>query len=78
MYSFCLLSSHPGHFGKIGQRRLHFRANKVFKPTANIANVWPLALQSGISLEARTDGKVPVLDLNRSGVFKCLGIISFI
>ena len=65
--------SHPGHFGKIGQRHLHFRKNKVFRPTANVENVWPLALKSGISLEARADGKVPVLDLTRSGVYKCLG-----
>jgi len=64
---------HPGHFGKIGQRHLHFRKNKVFNPVANIQNVWPIALKAGVKLEKREDNKVPIIDLTKAGIFKCLG-----
>jgi len=64
---------HPGHFGKIGQRRLHFRKNKVYCPYTNIQSVWPIALKQGVKLEKRQDGKVPVVDLTHEGYFKLLG-----
>jgi len=64
---------HPGHFGKIGQRHLHFRKNKFYCPHVNIANVWTIAMKAGIPFEKRTDGKVPVVDLTKAGKFKVLG-----
>lgn len=63
---------HPGYFGKIGQRHLHYKRNQYYKPTVNIDNLWSL-----VSEEARTadpkDGKVPVIDVTKSGYFKVLG-----
>jgi len=63
---------HPGHFGKIGQRHLHYKQNVHYKPTVNIDAIWSLVSEATRNTQHK-DGKVPVIDCARAGYFKVLG-----
>jgi large subunit ribosomal protein L27Ae len=56
--------SHPGHFGKKGQRHFHYKKNQYFKPTINLDKLWTL-----VSEEARaasTKEKAVIIDVTKS------------
>jgi len=65
---------HPGYFGKVGMRYFHKTQNKFACPTINLERLWSL-----VSEQTRTryadnkDGKAPVINCVRSGIFKVLG-----
>jgi len=58
------LCSHPGYFGKKGQRHFHYKKNQYFKPTINLDKLWTL-----VSEEARnnsTKDKAVVIDVTKA------------
>ena len=63
--------SHPGYFGKIGQRHIHYQKNKFYKPTVNVDKLWSLVSEQ--TRTANTGDKAPVIDVTRHGIFKVLG-----
>jgi len=66
---------HPGFFGKIGMRHLHYQKNQYYQPTINVDALWSLVSETTRkqSKEAKPGAKVPVIDVTRSGYFKVLG-----
>jgi large subunit ribosomal protein L27Ae len=65
---------HPGYFGKVGMRYFHKTTNQYATPSINVEKLWTL-----VSEQTRTryadndDGKVPVINCLRAGIFKVLG-----
>ena len=56
--------SHPGYFGKKGQRFFHYKRNQFYTPTVNLDNLWSL-----VSEETRTKApkdKAPVIDATKA------------
>jgi ribosomal protein L15 len=82
---FCTdpLFSHPGYFGKKGQRHFHLQRNQYFKPTVNLDKLWTLVPEE--ARKASTADKAVVIDVVKSvrvslinnnlvqGFFKVLG-----
>jgi len=66
---------HPGYFGKVGMRHLHYQKNQYHQPTINIDALWSLVSEQTRkqSKEAKPDAKVPVIDVTRAGFHKVLG-----
>eukprot|EP01126_Amoeba_proteus_P050784 TRINITY_DN6028_c0_g1_i14.p1 TRINITY_DN6028_c0_g1~~TRINITY_DN6028_c0_g1_i14.p1 ORF type:complete len:144 (-),score=13.73 TRINITY_DN6028_c0_g1_i14:69-500(-) len=60
---------HPGHFGKIGMRHIHYQKNKFYQPTVNVDNLWSLIDAN----QKIPKGSAPVLDVTQHGYFKVLG-----
>ena len=55
--------SHPGYFGKCGQRWFHMKPNQTWNPTINCNKIWNL-----VGEEARAqskDGKGAVIDVTK-------------
>ena len=67
------LSSHPGYFGKVGQRRFHLQKNLGFCPTVNVEGLWHLAGEEALKASQSTKGKAVLLDVTQHGFFKVLG-----
>eukprot|EP01126_Amoeba_proteus_P050785 TRINITY_DN6028_c0_g1_i15.p1 TRINITY_DN6028_c0_g1~~TRINITY_DN6028_c0_g1_i15.p1 ORF type:complete len:145 (-),score=9.61 TRINITY_DN6028_c0_g1_i15:46-480(-) len=61
---------HPGHFGKIGMRHIHYQKNKFYTPTVNVDNLWSLVKSDNAQIPK---GHAPVLDVTQHGYFKVLG-----
>ena len=59
-----LLSSHPGYFGKKGQRHFHYQKNQYFKPTLNLDKLWTLVPEE--ARKASTAAKAVVIDVVKS------------
>lgn len=59
-----LSRSHPGYYGKKGQRHFHYKRNQYFCPTVNLDKLWTL-----VSEEARkssTEAKAAVIDVTKA------------
>lgn len=55
--------SHPGYFGKNGQRWFHMKPNQSFNPTINCNKLWNLV---GEDVRAQsTNGKGAVIDVTK-------------
>eukprot|EP01126_Amoeba_proteus_P050781 TRINITY_DN6028_c0_g1_i1.p1 TRINITY_DN6028_c0_g1~~TRINITY_DN6028_c0_g1_i1.p1 ORF type:complete len:145 (-),score=15.19 TRINITY_DN6028_c0_g1_i1:46-480(-) len=61
---------HPGHFGKIGMRHIHYQKNKFYTPTVNVDNLWSLVKSDNAQIPK---GYAPILDVTQHGYFKVLG-----
>eukprot|EP00933_Yihiella_yeosuensis_P082670 TRINITY_DN96632_c0_g1_i1.p2 TRINITY_DN96632_c0_g1~~TRINITY_DN96632_c0_g1_i1.p2 ORF type:complete len:157 (-),score=15.70 TRINITY_DN96632_c0_g1_i1:46-489(-) len=65
---------HPGYFGKLGMRHYHKTNQQYFCPTVNVDKLFSLVSeQTRDAAASRTDGKLPVIDCIKAGVFKVLG-----
>jgi len=58
------LFSHPGYFGKKGQRHFHLQRNQYFKPTINLDKLWTLVPEE--ARKASTAEKAVVIDVVKS------------
>ena len=58
------LCSHPGYFGKKGQRHFHLQRNQYFKPTINLDKLWTLVPED--ARKASTAEKAVVIDVVKS------------
>ena len=61
---FSLVCSHPGYYGKKGQRHFHYKRNQYHCPTVNVDKLWTL-----VSEEARkssTEKKAAVIDVTKA------------
>lgn len=61
---FFAACSHPGYFGKKGQRHFHYKRNQYFRPSVNLDALWTL-----VSTEARkasTEKKAAVIDVTKA------------
>ena len=56
--------SHPGYFGKKGQRHFHLQRNQYFKPTINLDKLWTLVPEA--ARKASTADKAVVIDVVKS------------
>ena len=69
--------SHPGYFGKKGQRHFHLQRNQYFKPTINLDKLWTLVPEE--ARKASTADKAVVIDVVKSvrpsKKSNCLGIL---
>jgi len=55
-------------------RHLHYQKNKYFQPTINLDSLWSLVSEQTRKQSAEAKGgKVPVIDVTRSGYHKVLG-----
>ena len=63
---------HPGYFGKIGQRRFHYKVNKNFVSTINVDKLWTLVSED-VRKNYKKGDKVPVIDCTAKRIFKVLG-----
>ena len=59
-----LIDSHPGYFGKKGQRHFHLQRNQYFKPTINLDKLWTLVPED--ARKASTADKAVVIDVVKS------------
>jgi len=68
---------HPGYFGKIGMRHLHYQRNQYHEPSLNIDSLWSLVSEvtrkQSKDAAAKPGSKIPVIDVTRAGYFKVLG-----
>merc|ERR1711903_289089 len=68
---------HPGYFGKVGMRHFHKTKNMYHCPTVNLDRIWTLVpaevREEYAKPEVAAQGKVPVIDVTKSGFFKVLG-----
>jgi len=58
------LFSHPGYFGKKGQRHFHLQRNQYFKPTVNLDKLWTLVPEE--ARKTSTADKAVVIDVVKS------------
>jgi large subunit ribosomal protein L27Ae len=57
------MDSHPGYFGKVGNRTFHYTDNRNYCPTVNVEGLWGL-LSADVQAKAVKDSsKAPVLDV---------------
>ena len=56
-----VLRSHPGYFGKKGQRHFHYKRNQYFMPTINCDKLWTLVSEE--SRKASTEKKACIIDV---------------
>lgn len=61
---FDTCDSHPGYFGKKGQRHFHLQRNQYFKPTVNLDKIWTLVPEE--ARKASTAAKAVVIDVTKS------------
>ena len=59
---------HPGYFGKVGIRTIHYKKNANWCPTVNLDTISTL-----ITPEQAASKDVPVIDTGVHGFFKVLG-----
>jgi hypothetical protein len=59
--------SHPGYFGKKGQRHFHLQQNQLHKPTINVDKLWNLVPEE--ARKASTKDKAVVIDVVKSVSF---------
>ena len=63
--------SHPGFFGKAGQRHFHLQRNQQYKPTINLSKLWTLVPES--ARKSSTSAHAAVINVVKAGYFKVLG-----
>jgi len=56
--------SHPGYFGKKGQRHFHLQRNQYFKPTVNLDKLWTLVPED--ARKASTAANAVIIDVVKS------------
>lgn len=55
-------------------RHFHLTRNKYYCPTVNIDKLWSLVSEeTRLKAKENKNGKVPVIDVTKSGYFKVLG-----
>jgi len=54
-------SSHPGFFGKAGQRHFHLQRNQQYKPTINLSKLWTLVPEA--ARKASTSAHAAVINV---------------
>lgn len=59
-----IVVSHPGYFGKKGQRHFHLQKNQYHKPTVNLDKLWTLVPEE--ARKASTKDKAVVIDVCKS------------
>ena len=59
---------HPGYFGKLGIRTLHYKKNANWCPTVNLDTI-----SSWLTAEQLASKELPVVDVGKCGFFKVLG-----
>jgi len=58
--------SHPGYFGKKGQRHFHLKRNQYHSPSVNLDKLWSLVTeQTRLSAQKNTD-RAPVIDVTKA------------
>jgi ribosomal protein L15 len=57
-------ASHPGYFGKKGQRHFHLQRNQQFNPTINLDKLWTLVPEE--ARKASTTANAVVIDVVKS------------
>ena len=58
------LCSHPGYFGKKGQRHFHLKRNQYYRPTINLDKIWTLVSEE--SRKASTAAKAVIIDVTKA------------
>ena len=58
------VDSHPGFFGKNGQRHFHYKRNQYHCPTVNLDKLWTLVSED--TRKASTDAKAAVIDVTKA------------
>ena len=61
------LYSHPGYFGKKGQRHFHYNRNQYHCPTVNLDKLWTLVSED--ARKASTEKKAAVIDVTKAVSF---------
>ena len=61
------MRSHPGYFGKNGQRHFHYKKNQYYQPTVNIDKLWTLVSEE--ARKASTEQKAAVIDVTKAVSF---------
>jgi len=56
--------SHPGYFGKKGQRHFHYKKNQYHCPSVNLDKLWTLV--SDEARAASTEKKAAVIDVSKA------------
>ena len=59
---------HPGYFGKVGMRTIHYKKNANWCPTVNLDT-----LSTFLTPEQLASSEVPTVDVGVHGFFKVLG-----
>jgi hypothetical protein len=65
-----LVNSHPGYFGKKGQRHFHLQRNQYHCPTVNVDKLWSLVSEE--SRKASTEKKAAIIDVTKAVSFYLL------
>jgi len=58
------LFSHPGYFGKKGQRHFHLKRNQYYRPTINLDKLWTLVSEE--SRKTSTEQKAVIIDVTKA------------
>ena len=67
LFALIVRVSHPGYFGKKGQRYFHLQPNQMHKPTINLEKIWNLVPEE--ARKASTKNKAVVIDVVKSVSF---------
>ena len=59
-----LVYSHPGYFGKKGQRHFHYKKNQYHLPSVNLDKLWTLVSEE--ARKASTESKAAVIDVTKA------------
>ena len=54
--------SHPGYFGKVGMRHIHYKKNQFYCPVINVDQLWKLMGDRMRERAKRFPGIAPVLN----------------
>lgn len=61
---FYLVHSHPGYYGKKGQRHFHYKKNQYYRPTVNLDKLWTLVPEE--ARQNSTAAKAAVIDVTKA------------
>ena len=61
------VDSHPGYFGKNGQRHFHYKRNQYHCPTVNLDKLWTLVSEA--TRKASTEKKAAIIDVTKAVSF---------
>ena len=61
------MHSHPGYYGKNGQRHFHYKKNQYYCPTVNLDKLWTLVSEA--ARKASTEKKAAIIDVTKAVSF---------
>ena len=64
--TFIFSYSHPGNFGKVGQRHFHLKRNQYFTPTLNLDHLWSLVSEQTRLNAQKSKDRAPVIDVTKA------------